>query len=449
MYLPSQGSSCPAGERKRVNETMADVKKILVFPAGTEIAMEIYHALRFSKFVKLYGASSVNCHADFVFEPCIGGFPYVNDDRLIDYMNAVADEYGIDYIYPAHDSALFQLTMQQERLHAKVVTSDKTTVDICRSKKKTYEYLSGAYYLPQTFPDAGSVPSYPVFIKPSVGQGSEGARRIDDREHLDEALADGVEYAICEYLPGREFTVDCFTDRYGRLRVASPRTRDRIRAGISVRSEKMPCDEAVKAIAEDINSRFSFNGAWFFQLKQNSAGEYRLMEIAPRIAGTMALTRNLGINMPMLTLFNTWGYDVDIINNGNSELLDRAFISRYKTDIRYENVYVDYDDCLVNKGRVNGYLIMFLYQARDDGKRIYLLTKHDGSVEEALAEHGISEKLFTEIIHIPRGTEKAPYIKPESVFIDDSFAERKAVSDSCNIPVFDLDMVESLLDWHA
>ena len=46
---------------------MAEARKVLVFPAGTEIAFEIHHALRSSKFVKLYGATSVACHADFVF----------------------------------------------------------------------------------------------------------------------------------------------------------------------------------------------------------------------------------------------------------------------------------------------------------------------------------------------------------------------------------------------
>ena len=34
-----------------------------------------------------------------------------------------------------------------------------------------------------------------------------------------------------------------------------------------------------------------------------------------------------------------------------------------------------------------------------------------------------------------------------SIFIDDSFSERLSVADNLNIPVFDLDAVESLIDW--
>jgi hypothetical protein len=34
-----------------------------------------------------------------------------------------------------------------------------------------------------------------------------------------------------------------------------------------------------------------------------------------------------------------------------------------------------------------------------------------------------------------------------AIFIDDSFAERKKVHDVLGIPVYDVDMVESLIDW--
>ena len=428
---------------------MADVKKVLVFPAGTEIAFEINEALRYSKFVKLYGATSVPCHAEFVFETCVEGLPFVDDPGLTDALNSVIDEYGIDYIYPAHDSALLTLTREQERLHAAVVTSPLETVEICRSKNRTYSFLEGAAYLPKFYGSADEVPGYPVFIKPSVGQGSQGARKISDRAHLEEALSEGLEYSICEYLPGDEYTVDCFTDRHGVLRFVNPRSRDRIRAGIAVRSRNIGDDPAIRAIAEDLNSKLVFNGAWFFQVKKNSKGEYRLMEAAPRIAGTMCLSRSLGVNMPLLTLFNMWGYDVDIIDNANDVLLDRAFITRYKTDISYSNVYVDFDDTLIVNGKVNAYLMMFLYQAKNCGKKLILLTRHSRDIYSDLATYCIPESLFSEIIRLEDGGNKTDHIKPDSIFIDDSFAERKRVRDAFGIPVFDPDMVDSLIDWRA
>ncbi len=428
---------------------MADVKNILVFPAGTEIAFEIHDALKNSKFVRLFGATSVPCHAEFVFQTCVTGLPFVDDPALIPALNRVIDAYGIDYVYPAHDSALLRFSEERDALHAKVVASARETVGICRSKTRTYRFLSGAPYLPAFYGSPDEIPGYPVFIKPAVGQGSQGARIIRDRSHLEEALSEGQEYTICEYLPGEELTVDCFTDRHGSLLVVSPRSRERIRAGIAVRSRNLPLTEDLQSIAEDINRRLSFNGAWFFQVKKNAAGQFRLLEIAPRIAGTMGLTRNLGINMPLLTLYNFWGIDVSLIPNREDLLLDRAFISRFQTDLSYSSVYVDFDDTLIVRGKVNAFLMMFLYQAFNQGKRLCLLTRHSTDIFADLEKACIPASLFSEIIRLDEAGAKTDYIAPDSIFIDDSFSERKRVRDVLGIPVFDLDMVESLIDWRS
>jgi hypothetical protein len=48
-------------------------KKILVFPCGSEIGLEIYRAMRYSTHFTLAGASSVDDHGKFVYEEYYGG----------------------------------------------------------------------------------------------------------------------------------------------------------------------------------------------------------------------------------------------------------------------------------------------------------------------------------------------------------------------------------------
>lgn len=426
----------------------ANKLNILIFPAGTEISFEIFNALKYSKFINLYGGTSVDCHAQFVFERCIDGFPFIDSQDFVDHLNKVIDQYHIDYVYPAHDSVVLKLTEEQDKIHAKVITSSIDTVSICRSKSKTYEFFEGESFLPKVYSDINEVSQYPVFIKPSVGQGSVGAQKINNAAEYKNATQNGEEYVICEYLPGCEYTIDCFTDINGKLRVAKMRQRERIRAGIAVRSRVIEAGNAILEIAERINSKLSFNGAWFFQLKKNLLGEFKLLEISPRIPGTMGVSRNLGINFPLLTIYNNLGYDVNLIENTNSILVDRAFISRYETDISYNHVYIDFDDTLIMGDKVNVWLMTFLYQAKNKNKKIYLLTRHAKDISESLARFNISDSLFDEIVHIKDKTPKSDYIRFEdAIFIDDSFAERKKVHDESGIPVFDLDMVESLIDW--
>ena len=429
---------------------MTTEHKILVFPAGTEIAFEIHNALRNNKIVELYGATSVPCHANLVFENCVDGLPYANDPLLIDALNVLIDKWGIEFVYPAHDDALLRLTEDQDKLHAKVITSTYFTVSICRSKAETYFYLRDAWYMPGFYRDDFDIKEFPVFLKPAVGQGSTGTKMVTNRDQLWDFLRTArCEYVMCEYLPGAEYTVDCFTDRHGVLRFVGQRTRERIRSGIAVRSRLVITEDAVMEIADSLNARFDFNGAWFFQLKEDKNGELKLLEVAPRIAGTMGLTRNIGVNLPLLTLYNNLGMDVEIIKNPNELLLDRAFISRFQSNLKYENVYVDLDDTLIVKGKVNVYLLAFLYQCRDKGKKLILLTKHAGNAIQTLDDHSIDMNLFDSIINIPDWAEKYQFIRKDSIFIDDSFAERKAIHEAWGIPVFDTDAVECLMDWRG
>jgi hypothetical protein len=53
------------------------MKKILVFPCGSEIALEVHRALKDQKDIELIGASSVDDHGKFVFDNYIGGIPMI------------------------------------------------------------------------------------------------------------------------------------------------------------------------------------------------------------------------------------------------------------------------------------------------------------------------------------------------------------------------------------
>ena len=93
-------------------------------------------------------------------------------------------------------------------------------------------------------------------------------------------------------------------------------------------------------------------------------------------------------------------------------------------------------------------VIRYLYQLVNDNKNIYLLTRHKDDIYNSLDKYRISKYIFTEIINIDQDKLKSDYIiKDKSIFIDDSFRERIEVYEKLKIPVFDIDMVESLVDW--
>ncbi len=262
----------------------------------------------------------------------------------------------------------------------------------------------------------------------------------DAEAHLD-ANPDAI---ILEYLPGKEFTVDCFTDASGRLLFAGPRERSRIAGGISVHTATMPARDGFLHLAESIQSKVNLMGAWFFQVKQRGDGTLVLMEIASRMAGPSGVYRVKGVNFASLSIFTAFGVPVSILMNDYEVEMDRALGSRFKSNIYFEHAYIDFDDTVVVEGKVNLTLIAAIQHFINSGKVIHLITKHEKNITETLTLFRILA-IFDEIIHLEKGDDKWRHITHgPAIFIDDSFAER--VQEHCKIPVFSPDMVDMLLD---
>jgi carbamoyl-phosphate synthase large subunit len=417
--------------------------RVLVFPGGTEIALEIWSALRDCKDVQLLSAGQdIPNHAPFVF-PEYHLLPAVSEKGWLEELNSLVERLGIDYIYPAHDEAVFALASHASEVRARVVTSPVETCLITRFKSKTYAALAGAAPVPRIFSCPAQVDTFPVFCKPDRGQGSHGARRIDSRERLTADLPEGD--LILEYLPGPEYTVDCFSDRDRGLMFAGGRERLRVRNGISVSTRPVE-DPVFEALAKAISSRLALHGAWFFQLKQDRDGNMKVLEVAPRIAGAMALHRVCGINFPLLSLYEQQRLPLRILRQNVRVCLDRALVNRYTHDLVFRTVYVDLDDTLIIRGMTNTRLLAFLYQCLNRGIRLVLVTRHSRDVQETLDRHRLGY-LFDEIVHLPDGQSKAAAIRERNaIFIDDSFSERLQVHEAAGIPTFDCSMVEMLFD---
>ena len=423
--------------------------RVLVFPAGTENGIEIFRALSVCKEVALLAAASAGSHhAPFLYR-AVHEIPDVRRPGWQAALIRLIEQEAVDFVFPANDIVIDALVAVREQLPCPVVLPPSPAVLVARSKRETFRRLAGAVPLPASYASPDEIEAFPVFVKPDAGYGGQGARLVRSRDALAAELATGTDLLIQEYLPGAEFTVDCFTDRHGRLLVCEGRERVRVRMGTSMHGRGAGPERTaeIRSLGEAISSRLGLRGAWFFQLKEDAGGALRLLEVDVRIAGTMALNRVRGVNFPLLSLYDLAGLDVEVqINPGPIEI-DRCLLNRFRHAYEYETVYVDLDDTLVLNERLNLTLVTLLYQSLNAGRRIVLMTK---SLEEDLGAYlerwRISE-LFDEVIHLPESASKADFIEPAgAIFIDDSYSQRREVAERHGIPTFDPSMVEALLD---
>jgi predicted ATP-grasp superfamily ATP-dependent carboligase len=425
------------------------VIKVLVFPCGAENAIELHEALSYSVNIEVWGASSREDHGRYVFKNYIGGVPFISEQNFLTNINQIISNYGIDLIFPTHDTIAQYLAEHRSEIRCQVIMANDETTKICRDKKRIYELIADSTFAPRLYSKIEDVEKFPIFLKPRIGEGGKGTHLIKSAEEGIHILSIHPDLLLVEYLPGDEFTVDCFTDRKSRLRFVGARVRSRINYGISVNSKTVPLTPEIMAIAEELNQRLQFRGLWFFQLKKADDQTLKLLEISTRTAGTMCLYRYQGVNLPLLSVYDAMDKDVEILQNEFSVEVDRALFSRFQLGFEYDAIYLDFDDTFICRGEVNPYVLILLYQAASLKKHVYLLTRHEKDIYETLAKARIHEGLFTEICVLTWHQEKYDMIRstPQAIFIDNSYLERKKVKDKLGIPVFDVDAVSALIDW--
>lgn len=406
-------------------------KNILVYPAGTEIGLEIARSLQFSKHFNIIGANSINDHSDIIFDTVIHGFPSVYEkEELLKEITKVIELYLIDIIYPAHDEVLaFFASLNFSGV--KIITPSVKTSEVLRYKSKTYKALTDAHFVPNIIQKNNkNNAKFPLFARPDRGQGAVDAFRIDTLQQLAECLASQTKYIVTEFLPGCEYTVDCYSNNKGQLQYLCARERQRIRNGICVRVHECLPDE-FQEIALSISSKINLTGCWFFQVKRDQTGTLKLMEVANRVAGTMGYERLKGVNLVQATLWEALGYTVILPQNQKGNFIyDRSLYEGVKFPYALNALYVDLDDTLIfDDGSVNYELIGYIIGLRFNQKtKIILITRHKSNPLQALEKYSL-EAYFDEIIHLQKNECKSLFIKGEkNAFIDDSFIERMQVA---------------------
>jgi len=425
--------------------------RVLVFPCGAENALELHDALSQCVNIDIWGASSRDDHGWHVFQNYVGGIPYIQSPEFLPVFNEMLRRHRIDALFPTHDTVAEFFANHRNEVACRIIMADGETARICREKRRIYQLFGDCPFTPRIYETLESVNSYPVFLKPNVGEGGKNTRYVKTREEAGHAIALQSDLLIVENLPGEELTVDCFTDRHGVLRFIGPRVRSRIFYGISVNSKTVSVTDEIRAIADEINRRLRFRGLWFFQLKQAGNGQFKLLEICVRTAGTMCLYRQRGVNLPLLSVYDAMDMDVEILASDFSVEVDRALFNRFQLGLDYDTIYLDFDDTLICRGEVNRYVLLLLYQAVRQGKSVHLLTRHEGDIHQALAKAKIHPSLFKSIRKLDWQEDKFQLMpsREKAIFIDNAFAERKKVKSLTGMPVFDVDAVPSLLDWRT
>jgi len=166
---------------------MSEKVNILIFPAGSENAIEIYNSLKYNLHFDVFGASGKEDYCKFLYpkDKLFIDDLYINNKNFFDKFNNVLEKFNIHYIIPTHDIIASFLMEHSSSIKAKIICSPFETAKIAANKKYTYEALKDYYFYPKVYLNPKEISKYPVFLKPYVGAGGKGAYIVNNEDELD------------------------------------------------------------------------------------------------------------------------------------------------------------------------------------------------------------------------------------------------------------------------
>ncbi|MEX1029176.1 MAG: ATP-grasp domain-containing protein [Paenibacillaceae bacterium] len=344
--------------------------RILLTGVGSPAAPGVIRSLRLSKEIDFY-VVGMDCNPDAVgFHMVDLHFigPRASVDGFMLFVQKVCVEEKIDLILSLVTDELIKLSEAEQELlmlGTRLLISPTNSLKKVINKGELYKELrtigipvpnfrivrtsdrliKAIYHL--------GYPHRPVCFKPTVSDGSRGFHILNNdidkfrmmftekpnsahmsEEELLRIIDEKIEIPetiVMEFLPFEEFSVDLLVNR-GKVVVAVPRLREATVNGISTKcvitEEQDIIDYAVMVV-----EKLQLHGNIGVQVRRDRNRTPRIVEINPRIQGTIVLCTAAGINLPVLAVKQALGIAP---NKGELNIKWGTRMTRYWEEVFYD-----------------------------------------------------------------------------------------------------------------
>lgn len=271
--------------------------------------------------------------------------PKASDPEFIQTILEIAKEKKVDIILPLVSEELEHLALHKKEFQAigtVVCVSSAESIRISRNKGVLFTALQksgipvpnfcvvkNTNQLKEAILSLG-YPARPVCFKPVIGDGSRGFHILDsriNRSHLlFKAKPNSVyisytelldvlknqnelpELIAMEYLPYEEYSVDLFVNE-GEVWISVPRLREVTVGGISTEGVVVREEDVIKYVST-IVKQLKLHGNIGIQVRRDINRVPKIIEINPRMQGTIVLCTAAGVNFPMIAVKQALGLQV-------------------------------------------------------------------------------------------------------------------------------------------
>jgi carbamoyl-phosphate synthase large subunit len=312
---------------------------VLLSACGAQFAPGMVNCLKQNgeRNIRVIG---VDMHYDATLEDLydkIYEVPSATSSNYVDTILDICIKENVDVVLPFMSAELLPLLDRIEdfnKYKIKVAVGDRKSIEITTNKYNFYKFLKDNNLKVPKFHiirnaselksacEAVGYPNQPVCVKATGLSGSRGIRLIDSSkssfdilfgqkpnsfyttfENLQSTLNERPEMPemmAMEYLPGEEGSVDLIAD-HGKIIYMAYRESNVNLASIPQEATLSHNEEAYQ-IATDVVKALGLHGSADLDFKYDKDGHPCLMEINPRIAATMQIFKEGGMNLPYLRI---------------------------------------------------------------------------------------------------------------------------------------------------
>ncbi len=255
--------------------------------------------------------------------------PNVVDKNFESVITNIIQDNNIDVYIPCIDEEMLIAIEISKKMGIQILSPSKVFVQLCLDKYELMKVLSDKKIsnIETCMADKYNESfNYPIFLKPNIGRGSRGIKKIDNLAEY-EAYFLLEEYKKSEvlvqpFIGGDEYTVSVTVNNLNKLISIIPKIVF-TKQGITKHAQSVKHDK-IEGICKKIVAVLNPNGSFNVQLKLLN-NEIYIFEINPRFSTTLVLSVASGVNEIDLAIRNFDNENVEYISDFTETTLIRRW----------------------------------------------------------------------------------------------------------------------------
>jgi len=262
----------------------------------------------------------------------------VSRESYIEKLILAIDSEGIKILFVAIGFELEMMAENRDRIRSEtgceVIVSSPEVIRIAEDKYETYRFLkSNGFSSPCSWlPDEVDQIVYPAIIKPRIGTGSKGVSIVQTRDELLKKILELKNPLIQENIGTLDDEYTCgviYLDNEVKSFICLRRYLKFGNTNSAYHSKNAPV--CIRPYIESISHALKPYGPCNFQLRIDSQGNPKLLEINARFSGTTSMRPYFGINESEIMLKHILGMETF------SSELKYGKVLRYQEDLFVED----------------------------------------------------------------------------------------------------------------